>query len=78
MTETSTGVAPEMEDLLEALRDVVDPELGVNVVEQAVPEKAAEGRGMVRGHSGIFVHMECGKARPIDFLRAQCGEEGIL
>jgi metal-sulfur cluster biosynthetic enzyme len=33
MTETSTGVAPEMEDLLEALRDVVDPELGVNVVD---------------------------------------------
>ena len=33
MTETGTGVAPEMEDLLEALRDVVDPELGVNVVD---------------------------------------------
>ena len=33
MTETSTSVDPEMEDLLEALRDVVDPELGVNVVD---------------------------------------------
>jgi metal-sulfur cluster biosynthetic enzyme len=33
MTETGTGVAPEMEDLLEALRDVVDPELGINVVD---------------------------------------------
>jgi metal-sulfur cluster biosynthetic enzyme len=34
---TSGGVAtatdPELEDLLEALRDVVDPELGVNVVD---------------------------------------------
>ena len=27
------GGAPETEDLLEALRDVVDPELGVNVVD---------------------------------------------
>ena len=26
-------IAPETEDLLEALRDVVDPELGVNVVD---------------------------------------------
>jgi len=32
-TETGTGVTPEIEDLLEALRDVVDPELGVNVVD---------------------------------------------
>jgi metal-sulfur cluster biosynthetic enzyme len=28
-----TTADPEMEDLLEALRDVVDPELGVNVVD---------------------------------------------
>jgi metal-sulfur cluster biosynthetic enzyme len=27
------GMTPETEDLLEALRDVVDPELGVNVVD---------------------------------------------
>jgi metal-sulfur cluster biosynthetic enzyme len=27
------GLSPENEDLLEALRDVVDPELGVNVVD---------------------------------------------
>ena len=27
------GLTPETEDLLEALRDVVDPELGVNVVD---------------------------------------------
>src|SRR5712672_2094476 len=27
------GTSPEVEDLLEALRDVVDPELGVNVVD---------------------------------------------
>ena len=27
------GVTPESEDVLEALRDVVDPELGVNVVD---------------------------------------------
>ena len=33
---------------------------------------------MVRGHSGILVHVEGGEARPIDFLRAQRGEEGIL
>ena len=29
----SVGTNPETEDLLEALRDVVDPELGVNVVD---------------------------------------------
>jgi metal-sulfur cluster biosynthetic enzyme len=29
----SAGGSPETEDLLEALRDVVDPELGVNVVD---------------------------------------------
>ncbi|HKA95501.1 MAG TPA: iron-sulfur cluster assembly protein, partial [Streptosporangiaceae bacterium] len=28
-----TGLTPETEDVLEALRDVVDPELGVNVVD---------------------------------------------
>src|SRR5258705_3142371 len=27
------GTSPEVEDLLEAMRDVVDPELGVNVVD---------------------------------------------
>jgi metal-sulfur cluster biosynthetic enzyme len=30
---TGTGTGPDTEDLLEALRDVVDPELGVNVVD---------------------------------------------
>ena len=29
----AAGTAPDTEDLLEALRDVVDPELGVNVVD---------------------------------------------
>ncbi len=29
----TTATDPELEDLLEALRDVVDPELGVNVVD---------------------------------------------
>ena len=29
----AAGAAPDNEDLLEALRDVVDPELGVNVVD---------------------------------------------
>jgi metal-sulfur cluster biosynthetic enzyme len=29
----ATGTGPDTEDLLEALRDVVDPELGVNVVD---------------------------------------------
>jgi metal-sulfur cluster biosynthetic enzyme len=29
----ATQVAPDTEDVLEALRDVVDPELGVNVVD---------------------------------------------
>jgi metal-sulfur cluster biosynthetic enzyme len=29
----TTGTSTEVEDLLEALRDVVDPELGVNVVD---------------------------------------------
>ena len=32
-TGTRVEIAPENEDLLEALRDVVDPELGVNVVD---------------------------------------------
>ncbi len=31
--EQGPGTSPEIEDLLEALRDVVDPELGVNVVD---------------------------------------------
>jgi metal-sulfur cluster biosynthetic enzyme len=31
--ELDSGVSPELDDLLEALRDVVDPELGVNVVD---------------------------------------------
>jgi metal-sulfur cluster biosynthetic enzyme len=31
--DTYQGTDPEVEDLLEALRDVVDPELGVNVVD---------------------------------------------
>jgi len=31
--ETSQEVSREVEDVLEALRDVVDPELGVNVVD---------------------------------------------
>jgi metal-sulfur cluster biosynthetic enzyme len=35
MTETDLGpgTSPEVDDVLEALRDVVDPELGVNVVD---------------------------------------------
>ena len=33
VTDFSGGLSPETEDLLEALRDVVDPELGVNVVD---------------------------------------------
>jgi metal-sulfur cluster biosynthetic enzyme len=31
--EPAAGSGPEIEDVLEALRDVVDPELGVNVVD---------------------------------------------
>ena len=31
--ELSTELTPEQEDVLEALRDVVDPELGINVVD---------------------------------------------
>lgn len=30
---STAGASPEVEDVLEALRDVVDPELGVNVVD---------------------------------------------
>src|SRR5712692_7238992 len=34
LSTAAAGVAvPEVEDLLEALRDVVDPELGINVVD---------------------------------------------
>ena len=32
-TEAATKLTPEQEDVLEALRDVVDPELGINVVD---------------------------------------------
>ena len=32
-TELATELTPEQEDVLEALRDVVDPELGINVVD---------------------------------------------
>jgi len=32
-TDDTTGTGPEVEDVLEALRDVVDPELGINVVD---------------------------------------------
>jgi metal-sulfur cluster biosynthetic enzyme len=31
--DVTTGLTPEQEDVLEALRDVVDPELGINVVD---------------------------------------------
>ena len=33
MTEQQTAVAASTEDVTEALRDVVDPELGINVVD---------------------------------------------
>jgi len=33
VTSGSVATSPETEDLLEALRDVVDPELGINVVD---------------------------------------------
>ena len=32
-TEPATSTAPTTEDVLEAMRDVVDPELGINVVD---------------------------------------------
>jgi metal-sulfur cluster biosynthetic enzyme len=32
-TEAAAGIAAEHEDILEALKDVVDPELGINVVD---------------------------------------------
>jgi metal-sulfur cluster biosynthetic enzyme len=32
-TEAATKLTPEQEDVFEALRDVVDPELGINVVD---------------------------------------------
>ena len=33
MTETAASSAPSIDDLTEAMRDVVDPELGINVVD---------------------------------------------
>jgi metal-sulfur cluster biosynthetic enzyme len=33
ITELTPELTPEQEDVLEALRDVVDPELGINVVD---------------------------------------------
>jgi len=32
-TDVNPGGSPEIDDLIEALRDVVDPELGINVVD---------------------------------------------
>ena len=33
MSETTDTAAPSVDDLTEAMRDVVDPELGINVVD---------------------------------------------
>ena len=33
MTENSTVTPPTDEDLVEALKDVIDPELGINIVD---------------------------------------------
>jgi metal-sulfur cluster biosynthetic enzyme len=33
MTETATETAPKPDDVIEAMKDVVDPELGINVVD---------------------------------------------
>src|ERR1700731_2730061 len=41
------GAGPETEDLLEALRDVLDPELGVNVVDLALDN------GVTLGGDGV-------------------------
>ena len=41
-------ITPETEDLLEALRDVVDPELGVNVVDLGPRLRRDAGRGQDR------------------------------
>ena len=38
--------APETEDVLEALRDVVDPELGVNVVDLGLVDGVSVGDGV--------------------------------
>jgi len=50
----STGVAvPEVEDVLEALRDVVDPELGINVVD-LMHARDAEADDEVLGDAVVF------------------------
>ena len=40
------GLTPETEDVLEALRDVVDPELGVNVVDLGLVYGVSVGDGV--------------------------------
>ena len=40
------GMTPETEDVLEALRDVVDPELGVNVVDLGLVYGVSVGDGV--------------------------------
>ncbi|HEX5017732.1 MAG TPA: metal-sulfur cluster assembly factor [Actinomycetes bacterium] len=52
MSETTETAAPSIDDLTEAMRDVVDPELGINVVDLGLVygidvESTDEGRSVV-------------------------------
>ncbi len=44
---TARAQAPDIEDILEALRDVVDPELGINVVDLGLVYDVSVGKDRV-------------------------------
>jgi hypothetical protein len=71
---TATQPDPGTEDVLEALRDVVDPELGVNVVDLGLVYgvTVTEGRSLHTGPAGEFRDRAVA-ARHVAALWLACG-----